>query len=144
MKVYSSPRIRARKTCGILLGEDRDVEVTEDIREWEYGLYEGLLTAQIREARKGRGLDSEREWDIWTDGCEEGELPVQVSARLDQFIGRIREIQGPLMKDDLVAADIMVVAHGHILRAFVKRWLGYSLGERLLLMLEPGGVGILT
>jgi broad specificity phosphatase PhoE len=46
--------------------------------------------------------------------------------------------------DDGKPADVLLVAHGHILRAFVKRWLGYSLEFRLLLILEPGGVGVVT
>ena len=39
-------------------------EITEDIREWEYGMYEGLLTGQIRKGRSERGLDTERPWNI--------------------------------------------------------------------------------
>lgn len=35
------------------------------------------------------------------------------------------------------------VAHGHILRAFTKRWLGYPLEFPLSMMIAPGGVGIL-
>jgi broad specificity phosphatase PhoE len=67
----------------------------------------------------------------------------QVSDRLDSLIAKIRNLQGPHMTDDQ-PADVLLVAHGHILRAFVKRWLGYPLDFRLLLMLEPGGVGIVT
>ena len=55
------------------LGAWRMVE-EEGIREWEYGDYEGLRTAEIRALRAGRGLDGEgRGWDIWRDGCERGE-----------------------------------------------------------------------
>ena len=50
--------------------------LTEDIAEWDYGDYEGLLTSEIRARRKERGLDQEREWDIWRDGCEGGECVV--------------------------------------------------------------------
>lgn len=46
---------------------------TEALAEWEYGLYEGLVTREIREGRRARGLDAGGEWDIWRDGCEEGE-----------------------------------------------------------------------
>ena len=45
----------------------------DDLAEWGYGAYEGLLTSQIRQGRKARGLDKERPWDIWIDGCEDGE-----------------------------------------------------------------------
>lgn len=66
--LFISPRTRARRTFEILFDGpaqqqlEGKSEITEDIREWEYGLYEGKLTAQIRAARKERGLDTERPW----------------------------------------------------------------------------------
>ena len=85
-----SPRHRARKTLELLnLGcrdklpwqerreyTDQDVrtnakvQITEDIREWDYGEYEGLTSKNIREQRASRG---EGVWDIWRDGCPGGE-----------------------------------------------------------------------
>lgn len=47
-----------------------NVEITEDIREWDYGDYEGITSKQIKEDRKRDGLPP---WDIWTDGCPGGE-----------------------------------------------------------------------
>jgi probable phosphoglycerate mutase len=49
------------------------VTVTEDIAEWGYGEYEGLVISEIRKQRKQKGLDAESEWNIWRDGCEGGE-----------------------------------------------------------------------
>ena len=46
------------------------VEITEDIREWDYGDYEGLTSKTIQEQRKSDGLEP---WDIWRDGCPGGE-----------------------------------------------------------------------
>lgn len=87
---YVSPRHRARHTLELLglycaekfpwqekrpYTEDEvrttaNVQVTEDIREWDYGEYEGLTSAQIREQREQNG---EAPWDIWRDGCPGGE-----------------------------------------------------------------------
>lgn len=47
------------------------VEITEDIREWDYGEYEGITSADIRKLRKQQGLPEQ--WDIWKDGCPGGE-----------------------------------------------------------------------
>ncbi|RMD41083.1 hypothetical protein DV735_g4031, partial [Chaetothyriales sp. CBS 134920] len=115
-RVFVSPRKRARTT---------KVQVTADISEWGYGAYEGLLTAQIREARRAQGLDA------------------QVAERLDRLIATIRAIQGPNMHGE-AAADVVLVAHGHILRAFVKRWLGYPMEMPLNLMMSPGAVAVLS
>lgn len=46
------------------------MEVTEAIREWDYGDYEGLTSKQIRAQRAEKGLGA---WNIWTDGCPGGE-----------------------------------------------------------------------
>ncbi|KAM3074652.1 hypothetical protein ACMFMG_008080 [Clarireedia jacksonii] len=147
--LFISPRTRARRTYDILFDQTtqkqfgENAEITEDIREWEYGAYEGLFTAQIRAARKEKGLDKERPWNIWLDGCEEGESAAEVSDRLDSVIAKIREIQGPYMHGEK-HVDIVLIAHGHILRAFTKRWLGFELGVSLPMMLEPGAVGVLS
>jgi probable phosphoglycerate mutase len=79
--VFVSPRRRARKTSELLLplapplAEEWKERVTraEEIAEWDYGDYEGLMAGEIRALRKGRGLDSEKAWDILRDGCEGGE-----------------------------------------------------------------------
>lgn len=44
--------------------------VTEDIREWEYGEYEGITSEEIRKRREAQGLGP---WDIWKEGCPGGE-----------------------------------------------------------------------
>lgn len=79
-RVFVSPRKRAQKTLGLLFGsgdqamlEDNKITTTDEIAEWGYGDYEGLLTDEIRARRKEKGLDHDKPWDIWRDGCEGGE-----------------------------------------------------------------------
>lgn len=147
--LFVSPRTRAKRTYELLFDDgareflENKLEISEDIREWEYGSYEGLLTAQIRAARKEKDLDKERPWNIWLDGCADGESAAEVAVRLDRIIAQIREIQGPYMHGEK-AVDIVLIAHGHILRAFAKRWIGFEMGTRLPMMLEPGAVGVLS
>lgn len=119
------------------------MDITEDIREWDYGLYEGIRPSQARASRKERGLDKDRPWNIWVDGCEGGESPAEVTTRLDRVIAKIRDIQGPYMNGEK-GVDVVIVAHGQILRAFTRRWLGFEVGVKLPMMLEPGAVGVLS
>lgn len=154
--VFISPRQRAQQTWSIFTGINNIVNpkpeavpspiisTTEDLAEWDYGLYEGKLTHEIRTLRQEHGLDQERAWDIWRDGCEAGENPTEVSTRLDSLIAKIRDIHRHNMRGESSGCDVVVIAHGHILRAFVKRWLGYDLAFPLSLMLEPGGVAGLS
>ncbi|EXJ60886.1 2,3-bisphosphoglycerate-dependent phosphoglycerate mutase [Cladophialophora yegresii CBS 114405] len=150
--IICSPRKRARRTLEILLEQIQDsatrrtleskLNVTEEIAEWGYGDYEGLYTHQIQELRRSRGLDTDRAWDIWRDGCEGdgGESAAQVQERLDAVISQITSVHKQALETGDPERDVLVVAHGHILRAFVKRWLQFEMGARLELMLEPGGV----
>ena len=165
-RVYVSPRQRATRTLGLLLyatAEEyrrevhRRMVVTEDVREWSYGEYEGMLTGEIRGIRREKGLDGRergegREWDLWRDGAmgEGAEGPEDVKRRVDGVIEEVVELQRPWLKEgegekgkgreEGERKDVLVVAHGHILRAFVKRWLGLEMGSNVELMLEPGGV----
>lgn len=69
--------------------------------------------------------------------------PHDLTIRLDSLIVEIREKQKEGMHGE-AACDVLLVAHGHVLRAFVKRWLGYPMDFPLSMMLEPGGVGVLS
>lgn len=68
--------------------------------------------------------------------------PNAVAARIDALISKIRDIQAPNMYGEK-GSDVVLLSHGHCLRAFVKRWLGYPIDMPISLMLEPGGIGIL-
>ncbi|KAF5674868.1 2,3-bisphosphoglycerate-dependent phosphoglycerate mutase [Fusarium heterosporum] len=161
--IYVSPRKRAQRTFELLnLGLKRplpwkphgapdgtglqceaEVEVTDYIREWDYGDYEGITSPDIRKIRAEQGLKGS--WDIWKDGCPGGESPHDVTRRVDQLIEEIREKwHRPAMdKGSDQCGDVLLVAHGHILRAFAMRWAGYALREGPTFLLEAGGVGTL-
>ncbi|KAK3897891.1 histidine phosphatase superfamily [Staphylotrichum tortipilum] len=149
--IFISPRRRARRTFELLLLSPsfgaadwkEKITYTEDIAEWDYGDYEGLKVGEIRKLRKERGLDQEMEWDIWRDGCEGGESMQRVSDRLDRLVSQIREIQRPHMNRG-GAADVLLVAHGLILRCFLKRWLDFSVDFPLQMMLAPGAIAVLS
>ena len=108
--VISSPMSRALDTAR-LAGFEHDVRLSDDLKEWDYGEYEGLTTPQIRERRP--------DWWLWRDGCPGGESPAQVGARADRLIAEVRAVDG----------DVLLFGHGHILRVITARWLGYPAGD---------------
>ncbi|KAJ5305782.1 hypothetical protein PENANT_c015G06634 [Penicillium antarcticum] len=161
--IFVSPRTRAQRTLELLeigcrerlpwneqrkseeeeaIRTEAKVEITDAVREWDYGDYEGLTSKQIREMRAERG---EGPWNIWTDGCPGGESPEDVIRRLDALIAEIREKyqRSCFGNSDDAKGDVLVVAHGHILRAFAMRWVGKPLTETSLI-LEAGGIGTLS
>ena len=102
--VLSSPLQRARRTCE-LTGYGAQVEVTDDLREWDYGELEGLTTPQIRERHPG--------WTIWTGPWPGGEAIGQVAARAERVLARARAADG----------DVLLFGHGHILRVLLACYL---------------------
>ncbi|OBA17639.1 uncharacterized protein OGAPODRAFT_98346 [Ogataea polymorpha] len=146
--VISSPRTRAIHTRDLLLeslSSDEKAhiqfDIDNDIREWDYGDYEGLKTNEILELRESRGLGSD--WDIWSKGCENGEDYMQITKRVDTVIDRIRTVHRKALEAG-EACDVLVVGHGHILRCFAARWLKREINQNPQLILDAGGVGVLS
>ncbi len=122
--VLCSPLRRARETCELAGFGERAV-ISEQLREWDYGAYEGLTTEQIRRERP--------DWDLWRDGCPDGEGPAEVCARADRAIEQLRGADG----------DALVFAHGHILRVLAARWIGMSVEAGSRLALRAGAISVL-
>lgn len=112
--VWVSPRLRARQTCEAA-GLWHRAETVADLAEWDYGLYEGLRSAEIRQERPG--------WNAWTDGCPQGEMPEDVTERADRVIARLSTLSGP----------VALFTHGQFGRALAARWIGQpaALGQHL-------------
>jgi broad specificity phosphatase PhoE len=121
--VMSSPLRRALETCEVAGMRDRAV-INDDLREWDYGEYEGLTTPEIRETNPS--------WNLWTDGCPGGESPDQVSARADRALDALRSGAGD--------GDAIAFAHGHILRVLGARWIEMDVTAGSRLALSAGAV----
>jgi probable phosphoglycerate mutase len=103
--VWSSPSQRARNTC-TLAGFGDTVVIKDDLAEWDYGAYEGITTKDIQAQRPG--------WEIFRDGCPNGETAADVGARADRIITQLREING----------NVLIFSSAHFLRVFATRWIG--------------------
>jgi len=104
-KVFASPLQRAWRTCE-LAGFGAVAEVDPDLVEWNYGEYEGLRGAEIRETLPG--------WNLFLDGCPGGEKPQDISARADRVVNRVRALQ----------ANVLLFTSGHFIRVLACLWLG--------------------
>jgi probable phosphoglycerate mutase len=105
--VLTSPMGRARETCRLAGLADR-AEVSEDLHEWNYGIYEGVTTKAVREKHPG--------WTIWESPIPEGETIAQVGARACRVIARVEQVPG----------DVALFAHGHFLRILGACWMGLA------------------
>jgi broad specificity phosphatase PhoE len=121
--VLTSPLVRARRTAE--LAGFASAEVDDDLREWDYGDYEGLTTDEIRETVPG--------WRVFSDPCPGGETSEQVGGRLDRVVARCRAAEG----------DSLLFGHGHALRVLTARWLALPVTDGRLFVLETATVSVL-
>jgi len=155
-KVYISPRQRARKTFDLLFdghlheftpaaddsstcdgpGEPGVFHITDDVREWDYGDFEGLKPAEIQARSPG--------WTIWTDGCPGGESVEEMTARVDKIISKIHECHRRYLEEGLGKRDAMIFSHGHFSRVFISRWMEFTPALGTHFNVEAGGVALLS
>jgi broad specificity phosphatase PhoE len=125
VRVFTSPLQRASKTCA-LAGYGDVAEVDPDLVEWDYGRFEGQLTKSILKERPG--------WEMFRDGCPEGESPLDVAARADRFIARVRVVE---------EGDVLAFSSAHIIRMIAARWLGLPPAAGRFFYCRPASVGVL-
>jgi probable phosphoglycerate mutase len=123
-RVLVSPLRRAQETCE-LCGLAEGAERTELLREWDYGEYEGLTSAEIERLRPG--------WSLWRDGAPGGERPAAIGARADRIVELL--LDGP--------APVAVFSHGHFLRVLGARWIELEAAGGGRLGLSPGSLSLL-
>jgi probable phosphoglycerate mutase len=123
--VLTSPRLRARRTCELAeLGAVAKIE--PDLAEWDYGDYEGRRSVDIRIERP--------DWNVFRDGCPQGETPAQVSARADRLIARLRAFDG----------TVAIFSHGQFGCVLAARWIGLPLQKAKHFQLGTASVSILS
>jgi probable phosphoglycerate mutase len=104
-EVWSSPSQRARNTCR-LAGFGERMVVKDDLAEWDYGAYEGIKTKEI--------LANRPDWQLFRNGCPDGESAADVGTRADRIIAAIRAANAP----------ILIFSSSHFLRVLAARWVG--------------------
>jgi probable phosphoglycerate mutase len=120
--VLTSPMARARETCRIA-GYADGALVTDDLREWNYGSYEGLTTAEIQKSAPG--------WTIWTSAPPGGETISQVAERARHVIRGAPE------------GEVAIFGHGHFLRVLAACWLDVAPEMGRCFALSTGSVSVL-
>ena len=122
--VFTSPRQRARRTCALAL-DGRTAVIDGDLAEWDYGRYDGLSTDQVHECDPG--------WNVFRDGCPDGETVAEVVARADRLIDRLRTMAGP----------IALFSHGQFGCVLGARWVGLAGAAGEHLALDPASLSVL-
>ena len=127
--VLVSPLQRARRTAE-LAGLGAAAQICDDLREWDYGRYEGITTAEIRRTVP--------DWTVWSHGCPDGEDAAAVQRRCERVIERALQAGSGAGVD-----RVALVARGHLLRALAGTWLGLGAAGGSLLALSTATVSVL-
>jgi broad specificity phosphatase PhoE len=122
--VLVSPRWRARRTCE-LSGLADGSEIEPDLAEWDYGDYEGQISAEIRKTHP--------DWSVWRDGCPGGELPTDVTVRTERLIARLITMQG----------NVALFSHGQFGASLATRWIGLPIINGQHFVLHTASLSIL-
>lgn len=124
VEVRTSPLVRASETCAIAGFGERARE-WDVLMEYDYGAYEGMTPDEIQAERPG--------WFLWRDGVTEGETLAEVGSRADEVIAWARSAD----------RDVLVFAHGHILRVLGARWLDLDPSFAARIRLDPTSISVL-
>ncbi len=120
--VFVSPLTRARETCRIAGYADGAI-VTDDLREWNYGSYEGLTTDDVHKTAPG--------WTIWNGTPPGGETIEQVAERARRVIGAVPD------------GEVAIFGHGHILRVLASCWIEVDPRMGRCFALSTGSISVL-
>ena len=123
-QVWVSPLQRAKATCE-LAGYGQQAQAVSDLLEYDYGLYEGKTTAEIRATHPG--------WRLFHDGCPQGESLADIAARADRLVSRLKAATG----------NILIFSSGHLLRMLAIRWLALPPAAAEGLLLDTASVSML-
>lgn len=130
--VLCSPMQRAQRTAE--LAGLRPDSLTSDLLEWDYGAWEGLTTPEIR-TRLG-----DHDWTIWSNPIPRGQTPGEQSSDVAARTRRILDRCQPLVT---AGSDVVLVAHGHVLRILTATWLGLDSKAGRLFALDPARLSAL-
>jgi broad specificity phosphatase PhoE len=123
--ILVSPLIRAFETCR-LAGFSRSAFTDSNLKEWDYGDFEGKTTMDIRREIPG--------WCIWDEGARNGESICDVAKRAEAVIQRATTVDG----------NVLLFSHGHLLRILAARWLELPPRDGRLFALATASISLLS
>ncbi len=123
--VLTSPMSRARETCK-LAGLGDQAEVEPSLHEWDYGIYEGRKTVDIRQEIP--------DWSVWTSPMPQGEIAADIGRRAQSVIDRLTGSG---------KTHIAIFSHAHFLRVLAAQWVTGTATFGAHLVLDTASMSVL-
>ncbi len=127
--ILCSPLLRCRETATIALGDGQGFRIDEELREIDFGRWEGLGFAEIAAADPATV-------DRWAALVPDFTFPGGEALRA--FTARIAAAAARIAADPM--ETVIVVAHGGVIRFLICRFLGLEDRHYLLFGIGPGSV----
>jgi broad specificity phosphatase PhoE len=124
--VLTSPAARSQETAR--LAGFPNAQPDPDLRERDYGEFEGLTSDEIR----ARGPEW-RDWSVWTGALPGGESPEAVAQRAHRVLARA----------DAAAGDVLLFGHGHQLRILTAVALDLDPRAAVRFLFDPASWSVL-
>ncbi len=125
-RIVVSPMLRCRQSVELLF-PDRSFSCDDNLREIDFGRWEGLSFSEI--VRKDPDFV-----DCWATGDVDFCFPQ--GERINDFISRVHDAGERLAKSS--AQNILVIAHGGVIRALICYLLQLEAGNYLLFQVKKG------
>ena len=138
--VFTSPSRRAQETAHVIsssLSPDIPVRISEELREREYGSFEGLDNDQLKAARIRQGLPLDDLRQNWANTAEV-ESDSEVWARFSNFAEKVG------LLDSATRVDVLVVSHGGTIKAILCSTLGIPPERPYPFMIGPASAAVLA
>ncbi len=130
-RIISSPMLRCRQSCELLFA-GRPVRYEENLREIDFGRWEGMTFAEIAESDPALV----EQWADWSlDFCFPG------GESIGHFVDRVTKTAQLLA--GLQEKNVMLVCHGGVIRALLCYYLGLGPENYLLFQIEKGNFSTL-
>lgn len=131
-RTLCSPLLRCRQSYE-LLDLECQCDVVEELREVDFGLWEGKSFTEIVKQDK-------KLVDSWVEAPEKfsfpgGESLLDFRRRLEDFVGKL---------ENITEKRLLIVAHGGVIRHILCLLLGLSFDNYILFNVQPGRFSTVT
>lgn len=129
---YASPRLRARQSAAIVADELGlgPPALVDDLREVDFGRWERLTFAEI----SGQDPELAARWRVWSP-----DFVFPGGERVGDFVTRVKAAADGLLAP---GENVLVVAHGGVVRALLCHYLGLDPANYLLFDVKPAGIAV--
>lgn len=130
-EIYSSDLSRARETAEIVNYQGLSLKISEELRELNFGIFEGLTYSEINEKYPVEVEFWKKEWKSYN--YEHGENVTQLQKRAVDFLDKL----------DKEEKDIVVVTHWGVINCILSHYITGGLDGYWKFALNTGGVSVL-